>query len=426
MKIVMFEDGHYDLLYPLTYLRPVFELRCGTLSLREKLQEKFPDSELHLETREVLAELAMDTYGAGAVNSDERILADDDILLVNAGAILTADADTYGQAERVAATEDGALVWAYLKAETVKELTAASARELAEKALDRFKPESTDDLLIRYPWDPVRWNAEQIRADFASVYGPAMQVDLDPGVAVWGDRDNLHVAEGAEVQPCTFIDCREGPVIIGRGAKIHAHTSIHGPAFIGENAQLFEARIREGTSIGPVCRAGGEIEESILHSHSNKYHTGFLGHSYVGEWVNLGALTTNSDLKNDYGNVSVYVGGKPVDTGMMKVGSFIGDHTKTSIGTLLNTGSMVGIMCNLVAGASVLPKYIPSFCWYVDSRISKGLGMAQALETARAAMSRRGVELTDAMVKLIKYVEEQTREAKMDKVRRDRRKAFRK
>ncbi len=424
MKILLFEDDSFDLLYPLTYLRPVFELRCGATNLRQKIQEKFPDSELHLETRDILNDVVADTYGSGAVNNAERLSPDDDLLLVNAGAILTAPAETYTEKQRVAATEAGDFVWAFLHRDTVRELEPESGPDLARKATDRFGNDETDDILMKYPWDLVHWNASQIESDFEALYGPALEVELDGAVGVFGHRENLHIAEGAEVQPCVFLDCREGPIIIDKGARVHAHSSIHGPAYIGRDAQLFEARVREGTSIGPVCRAGGEIEESIMHAHSNKYHTGFLGHSYVCEWVNLGALTTNSDLKNDYSSVSVYVGGQPMDTGEMKVGSFIGDHTKTSIGTLLNTGSMVGIMCNLMAGASVLPKDIPSFCWYLEGRISKGLGLKEALKTARAAMGRRGVELTEAMVKLIKYTEDLTRPAKMEKVKRDRRRAF--
>lgn len=425
MKIVMFEDGDFDDLYPLTYLRPAFELRCGALTLRQKVQEMFPDCELHLEVRDALLEVATDAYGAGALNNEERLRPDDDVLLIKAGAILTSPAPSYGQREMVATTGDGDFIWAYLTGKTVREAAANSARELAGLAAKRVPADPTEDILIKYPWDPITWNAAEIGRDFAAVYGPQIQVDLDERVAVYGDRDMLHVGKGAQVQPWTFIDCRQGPVIIGPEAVVRAHSSIQGPAFIGEGAQLFEARIREGTSIGPFCRVGGEVEESILHAYSNKYHTGFLGHSYVGEWVNLGALTANSDLKNDYSAVSVYLNGKPTDTGSMKVGSFIGDHTKTGIGTLLNTGSIVGIMCNLIAGASVLPKYIPSFCWYLNSRISKGLGLGQALETARVAMARRGVELTDAMVALIKYTEELTRPAKMERVKRDRRRAFR-
>ncbi len=425
MKIILFEDEGFDRLYPLTYLRPVFELRCGAFSLREKVQMKFPGCKLHLETRDVLDAVARETCGADAVNAEERLAADDDVLLVNAGAILKGPADSYAAERRVAGTAEGAVVWAYLDRDVVARLSARSARELAALAANELGTETCDDVLIGYPWDLVGRNADEIEADFAAAYGAATEGHVDEGAGVWGATSDLHVGRGAEVEPCAFIDCRKGPVVIDEGAVVHAHSSIHGPAFIGARTHLFEALIREGTSLGPVCRVGGEVEESIIHGYANKYHTGFLGHSYVGEWVNLGALTTNSDLKNDYGNVTVYLNGQPTDTGSMKVGSFIGDHTKTSIGTLLNTGSVVGIMCNLVGGSRILPKYVPSFCWFLEGRIGKGIGLTASLDTARAAMDRRGVELTDAAVKLIEYTEELTRPQKMEIVKRERRKAFR-
>ena len=138
-----------------------------------------------------------------------------------------------------------------------------------------------------------------------------------------------------------------------------------------------------------MCRLGGEVEGSIIQGYSNKYHDGFLGHAYVGQWVNLGAMTTNSDLKNDYSNVSVVLDGRtPVNTGSTKVGSLIGDHAKTSIGTLLNTGAYVGAMALLVADGRLLPKFIPSFAWYVDGAISEGFGN-WLYKTAHAVMPRR-------------------------------------
>ena len=126
--------------------------------------------------------------------------------------------------------------------------------------------------------------------------------------------------------------------------RVLPFTRIEGPAYIGRESQLFRAHIREGTSIGPVCRIGGELEASIVHGWCNKYHDGFLGHSYVCPWVNLGALTTNSDLKNDYSPVRVPLAGESLDTGSTKVGCFIGDHTKTALASLINTGSSIGVM----------------------------------------------------------------------------------
>jgi len=420
MKIVLFEDSGFENLYPLTYLRPVFELRCGAFTLKERIERKFPDATLYVETREALKELATESYGESRANNPNALRPDDDILLVNAGAILTCPSESYPGQDRIALNADGELVWAFLKKETVAGMQAGSAAELAQKATEALPSCTTEDILVRYPWDLIEENAEQIARDFRDFFQPAVNSRPMKGAEIAGDHQNLFVDEGVEIQPHTFIDCRNGPVILTSGVTVHAHTSIHAPAYIGRDTQLFEAKIREGCSIGPVCRVGGEVEESIIHAYSNKYHTGFLGHSYVCEWVNLGALTTNSDLKNDYSTVKVYLNGNPVDTGSIKVGSFIGDHTKTSIGTLLNTGTIIGIMCNLMAGSGPLPKYIPSFCWYLQDRISKGLGLGAALATARAAMGRRKRQLSPAMERLIRYTESLTKQEKMEKVRRDR------
>jgi len=422
MKIVLFEDERVSDLYPLVFLRAVFDLRCGIFTLKEKIEKKFPDAVVFLETRDELDAVTAERYGPDVVNSHDAVRPDDDLLLVNAGAILTADASEYTQEEKVGVSEDGRFVWGYLAQQTVERLDCPASIGLAQKAAEELTTETVDDILIAWPWDLIDHNPEQITADFRSYVTPQRKSEPLRGAAMIGPPENLYVGENVELQPHTWIDCREGPVMIGAGATVAAHTSIHGPCYIGERTGLFEAKIREGCSIGPVCRCGGEIEESIIHASSNKYHTGFLGHSYVCEWVNLGALTTNSDLKNDYSTVKLQVGGKQVDSGSMKVGSFIGDHTKTSIGTLLNTGSVIGIMCNLVAGSSVLPKYIPSFCWYLQDRISKGLGTNYALDTARTAMSRRDVELTEAMVDLIKQAEELTKEEKLAYVKKDRKK----
>jgi len=162
------------------------------------------------------------------------------------------------------------------------------------------------------------------------------------------------------------------------------------------------------------------VEESILHGYSNKYHDGFLGHAYVGEWVNLGALTTNSDLKNDYSTVQMYVNGRLVDTGSTKVGSLIGDHTKTSIGTLLNTGTVVGVMCNLVGGSGILPKYVPSFTLFYQGTFYKQ-AVGGLLETARTAMGRRDRELTAAQAALLKEVHALTKAERNEIVRKSRR-----
>jgi len=209
------------------------------------------------------------------------------------------------------------------------------------------------------------------------------------------------------------LDAAEGPIYIDEGAQIHPYTRIEGPSYIGKKTILLGAKCREGNTIGPVCRVGGEVEESIIHGYSNKYHDGFLGHAYVGEWVNLGALTTNSDLKNDYSHVEVTLeDGRPVNTGSTKVGSLIGDHTKTSIGTLLNTGANVGAMAVVNTTGMPLPKFIPSFAWLVKGAVTKGHGRTGLYRTAEVAMGRRKRPWTPAHQAMWDEVFELTAEAR--------------
>ncbi len=423
MKIVLFEEEDVSPLYPLVYLRPVFDLRCGVYTLKEKIQNLFPDARLYLETRDELDGVTAEKHGHDVVNSYEAVSADDDILLVNAGAILTGNPEDYIEKEQVGIDDEGRFVWAYLRRDTVEKLDSPASIGLAQEATESIPCREVADNLIQYPWDLIAHNPAQIMSDYEHAYTPERLSDPIAGAKMMGPGENLYIGQDVEVQPFSWIDCRKGPVILEDGVTIHAHTSLEGPCYVGRETQVFEGKIREGASIGPVCRVGGEVEESIIHGYSNKYHTGFLGHSYVGEWVNLGAMTSNSDLKNDYSTVKVRLPGRrPMDSGSMKVGSFIGDHTKTSVGTLLNTGSVIGIMCNLVAGSSVLPKRIPSFCWYVQDRISKGMGLDYAIETAKKAMGRRDRQLTEAMIDLIEHTVEITKDEKMTAVKRARRK----
>ena len=169
------------------------------------------------------------------------------------------------------------------------------------------------------------------------------------------------------------------------GSRAHATSA--------RDTQLFRANIRGAVSIGPNCRIGGEVEASIVHGYSNKYHEGFLGHAYVGEWVNLGAITSNSDLRNDYGEVHVPLQGDPVATGQAKVGCFIGDHTRTGMGSMLNTGTAIGVMCNVLPAGLLLPKHVPSFTAVLYGRVAPGFSLDQMFATAadRDGPARPGV-----------------------------------
>jgi len=309
----------------------------------------------------------------------------------------------------------------------IVKINKATADTLPTETLDAFLeaavsslPEAAQQVtVIRYPWDLVHHNPEAINADFRAAARFGVEGTLHELSCVYGPADQCFVAPGAEIHPMVVLDTKGGPITIDENAVVFPHTRIEGPAYIGPKTQIVGGKIREGCSFGTECRVGGEVEESIIHGYSNKYHDGFLGHSYVGEWVNLGALTTNSDLKNDYGNIEVKTGKTTYNTGSTKVGSFIGDHTKTSIGTLLNTGSFVGIMCLLMTSGPPLPKFIPSFSWFLNGRFSRGAGYKSLLKTAHAATARRGCSLSDEDVALLEALYDITREERSPLVKRD-------
>ncbi len=180
----------------------------------------------------------------------------------------------------------------------------------------------------------------------------------------------------------TWLDARSGPIYIGGKTIVRPHSYLRGPL-----------------SIGPGCRIGGEVVHSIFYANSNKAHYGFIGHSYIGEWVNLGAGTTNSNLKNTYGTVKIVVGGKEIDSGEQFLGCFIGDHAKLGIGTLIPTGAVIGVFANVFSGG-MIPRTVPSFSWGTKDEFK----FDKAIETAAHAMRRRGRELTSEDKELLKKV----------------------
>lgn len=413
MKLVIFEDDQHAHFLPLVWVRGVFELKCGAVSLREKIERAAGAKAAALLVRDYLAPVVGKRSGGAALN-DLSGCAGDEVLFVNARVCGTGFAVPQ---ERVAQWKGGQLAVWRTRDDVRKIRDYASLAAAAGKA-DRaeFAGKWFD-----YIWDVMLSNPEEVTADFKAAGRTGIQGKMHESAVVFGPREALFVGEGAEIHPFVCIDTRHGPVTLEAGCEVHPFTRIEGPCYVGPKSILLGAKVREGCSIGPMCRVGGEVEESIIHGYSNKYHDGFLGHAYVGEWVNLGALTTNSDLKNDYGTVSLMMGGRPVDTGSTKVGSFIADHAKSSIGTLLNTGTIVGTMAVVVATGAPLPKYIPAFAWFLNGRITKGFGLGGLIETARIAMSRRKVEMTAEDEQLLRHVFELTKDELMEYVRRDRR-----
>jgi UDP-N-acetylglucosamine diphosphorylase/glucosamine-1-phosphate N-acetyltransferase len=406
--------------YPLVLGRPIWELRCGMTSLEDKLIAKIKPDNVAYFVPEYMAAYYK-TQVDKPVN-DLTMLSGDDLLAVDPSVkAATFDVQSRGASE-IGVNEQGHVLYARISQEDSSRLTAGSIEEFVASAKASLPNVQCELPTWEYTWDLVLANGEEITAEFAAAGRSGIEGEMEEPLAIRGSKKDVYVAPGAKVHPMVTLDAEHGPIYIEEGTEIHPFSRIEGPCYIGKNSLLLGAKCREGNSIGDFCRVGGEVEESIIHGHSNKYHDGFLGHSYVGEWVNLGALTTNSDLKNDYSNVSVMLDGRrSIDTGSTKVGSLIGDHAKTSIGTLLNTGSYVGAMALIMATGKPLPKHIPSFGWFIEGIVTKGFGKGRLYETAKTAMSRRGCEWTaetEAMWNAVFEITSPVRKAAIKKGRR--------
>jgi UDP-N-acetylglucosamine diphosphorylase/glucosamine-1-phosphate N-acetyltransferase len=396
-QICLFEDEWYSRLLPLVYFRPVFNLRCGILSLKEKVQHAYPDTAVTLHCRTYLAEYMRLRNSSLTVNH----LTAENILFIN-GRVIVEE-----QFAKDIPAHGGDML--YLDGTTVvaARVSGKKLAELKQRLNGLFTLQDFDGIpvqqvtanVISYSWDLIKHNGTQLRYDHSIVTRRAVtgasSPTIYPGVHLLNEKE-IFISDGAVIKPGVVIDAEDGPVFIGRNVVIQPFSTIMGPASIGDNSVVKSgAKIYHNTSIGPVCKVGGEIEETIIHSYSNKQHDGFLGHSYLGAWVNCGAGTVTSDLKNNYGPVKVYVNGEPVDSGMQFVGVTIGDHSKTAINSTFNTGTVIGVSSNIF-GTGFPPKYVPSFSWGAAGETFTTYNLDKAVDVAEKVMIRRGITLTNA------------------------------
>jgi UDP-N-acetylglucosamine diphosphorylase/glucosamine-1-phosphate N-acetyltransferase len=250
----------------------------------------------------------------------------------------------------------------------------------------------------------VDQNAEQLRYDIP-LFFPGYAAEELPGCHILGDG-LVSLGSKVEVEPGSVFDVSGGPIRLSDGAVVRSHTRISGPAYVGPNSSILGGVLSQVT-IGPVCKVRGEVESSIVLGYSNKAHDGFIGHAYLGRWVNLGAFTTDSDLKNNYGAVRVGGADGPRETGLLKVGCFLGDHVKTGIGTFLNTGTVVGAGSNLFGG-SMPPTFVPPFSWGSGADLTE-FRLDSFLEVAERTMARRGMELDGPTKEILREAWERSR-----------------
>lgn len=405
MRVCVFEDSAVQWLDPLTLTRPAYELRCGGSTLLARQCRFFLASEMGVLIRPFLAEICKLPHPQMPVN-DLGWLRDAGTIMVNARWLPPLQAPDDLRTPHVALCGDE-VAYAALPADRLTYCSLNTIDDCVESWKQTLPHCQAGGRMIDYPWDLVEANGDTLRQDMLRRIQHGARSYRPANLTVVGPTDQLFVDPTADIDPLVVADTTRGPVFIDRKAMVQAFTRLEGPCYIGPKSAILGAKIR-GSTIGPACRVGGEVEASIIHGYTNKYHDGFLGHSYVGEWVNLGAGTQISDLRNDYQPISVTIQGRPVLTGLTKVGSFIGDHTKTGLNTLLNTGAVVGAFCNLLPCGMFLPKVIPSFCKHWNGQLLEETDLSEVIGTAVTVMKRRGCELTANHAVLIRHLHAHT------------------
>jgi UDP-N-acetylglucosamine diphosphorylase / glucose-1-phosphate thymidylyltransferase / UDP-N-acetylgalactosamine diphosphorylase / glucosamine-1-phosphate N-acetyltransferase / galactosamine-1-phosphate N-acetyltransferase len=273
--------------------------------------------------------------------------------------------------------------------------------------LDRTGAVELEGRMIGPVWELMSGNPDQVAADVAALFPGAAETELPEGVHRFGEHP-IVVGLNVRIEPCVVFDTTAGPVWLDDGVTVKAFTRMAGPAYVGKRSIVLGGHL-ESVTIGEGCRIRGEFAESVCLNFVNKAHDGHIGHAYLGAWVNLGAETTNSDLKNNYGHVRLWTPAGEQDTGEIKVGCFLGDHVKTGIGLLLNTGTVVGAGSNLY-GALLPPKYVPPFSWGTGEDLT-AYRVDKFLDVASRAMARRQVALSEAAARQLRRAWEASRES---------------
>ncbi|MCF7803803.1 MAG: hypothetical protein K9N46_00690 [Candidatus Marinimicrobia bacterium] len=405
MNLCLFEDRRVEDCSPITLTRPVFDMRCGISPLREKIEHRLSGEEIIYHVREYLKDVVREAYPDALVNQ----LPAEDTLFINGRVLFNEFYEIMEhENEPVLYEQDDQIFAAFVPARLISKVTVTGEEKLL--SFDNISFAETHSVrwkAFRYPWEFVHSNAAEIEADIHRKNLQKSVPTSDYPQAHFVNDAQIYIGTGVTIHPGVVLDATSGPIVLDEEVTIGNNASITGPCYIGKHSKISAvSNITGDVSIGPVCKIGGEVTESIIQGYSNKKHGGFLGGSFLGEWVNLGADTNNSDLKNNYSTVSVPVNGDLVDTGLQFFGCIIGDHSKTAIGTTINTGSSIGLGSNLF-GTGFPPKFIPCFSWGgADSLVEHQF--SKMVETAEMVMGRREVEMTAAYRTMLDVVFQRT------------------
>ena len=382
MNIILFDGIYHNNLLPLTYTRPVAELRIGMLTIKQKW-EQYVENPIQIKTQEYLAKKFGSPSEENSIGINASILPSDDLM-----------SSLLELKNKQILTSKGKIV-------AVNPLPINSKN--IEEALSEYKMVETkaEFLQVENVWDLFRLNDQAIRADIELIKAAKTFVTPSPTNQILGN--DIYIEEGAKVE-CAILNTTTGPIYIAKGAEVMEGSILRGPIAICENGVVkMGAKIYGATTIGPYSKVGGEVNNCMIQGYSNKGHDGFLGNAVLGEWCNLGADTNNSNLKNNYQSVDLYnyPEAKYLDTGLQFCGLVMGDHSKSAINTMFNTGTVVGVSANIY-GADFPSKFIPSYSW--GGRKPLEYKFDKAMDTAKRVMERRNISLTEEDLNILEYV----------------------
>ncbi|MBV8252472.1 MAG: glucose-1-phosphate thymidylyltransferase [Chitinophaga sp.] len=385
-NIILFDTPVRDLLYPFTHTRPIAECRVGILKIREKWERWLGKAVSHFTVQHL-----QDKYPLKLGNESTVNILISGHLLPDAGLVAAIEALLPDEELYV----DNRLVAKVALGKDVQLLPARARKNYSGKVLG-----------IHKPWDIFALNDVAIRNDFKLLTEGRESAPIPEGNTVI-NPSAVFIEPGAEVQ-CSVLNASTGPIYIGADAVIMEGNLIRGPFAMGEKAVLkMGSRIYGATTLGPYCTGGGEIKNTVMFGYSNKGHDGYIGDAVIGEWCNLGAGTNCSNLKNNASDVKVWMEATAsVASAGTKCGVLMGDYSRTGIGTLLNTGTVLGVSCN-VFGGIMPPKYVGSFSWAIGDDIVR-YRKEEALKDAAAWMKMKGREMEDAERAMLQYLYQET------------------
>lgn len=409
--LCLFEDDTIDNFLPIVDTRSVYQLRLGAKTLHRRVWDKMGRPSRIFHVRPQLAELVSTQYNI-PVNS---IPEGASVLFVN-GRLVSGSSAFYKMLMDTTRTEKESKV--FLQGEDVVAawLPQTSPDMLSQGVLTRERFGSaaeekigSDVILLHQLWNIMDNLHDTLLDDIQDLiqYIPSLdrsRSKIDQHATVINPAD-IYIDRHVQVAPGAILNASEGPIYIDAGARVMESAIVKGPVYIGPQSVVKAQTNIEQSSVGPVCKVAGEIHSAIFQSYSNKAHAGFVGNTYIGSWCNLGADSNTSNLRNDYAQVTLYNKklGLYTQTGRQFLGLIMGDHSKCGINTMFNTGTLVGVSCNLYGGG-FQPRYVPSFSWGSHEGTMEPFRIDKAIQVAERVMARRNIELTEGEKKLLQRI----------------------